>query len=186
MKWCAAKEATVQFRNHTACKSALSLACAAMLAIPVIAKAEPRFTKASEIDLAVEIFTGKPAGTIGGARNSADPRLRLARCSQPLTATWHGSLERVVRVACEGASPWHVFIALRSAPKLAKPDKPALVVRRGDTVTIAVEGAGFTVRRPGEALKSGAIGDWITVKTGRKAEPVSAKIVRPGRVVIPF
>lgn len=144
------------------------------------------FVDPVQIDLAVEIFTGKPAGVIGGARSAADRRLRLAQCSRPLTASWHGNRQRSVRVACEGSSPWHMFVAIRAAPTTAQSAKPAKVIRRGDTVTIAIKGQGFTVRRPGEAQQAGAIGDWISVRTSRKAEPISAQIIRPGLVVIPF
>lgn len=160
-----------------------ALAAAAILAVPSSAWSAPRFIDPTEIDLAVETFTGLAAGKIGGAVRPADTRLRLAHCSRPLTAMWHGNRQRTVRVACEGTSAWHLFVPVRAAPQPAKPQK---IIRRGDTVTIAVEGQGFTVRRPGEAQQAGAIGEWIAVKTSRKAEPVSAKIVRPGLVVIPF
>ena len=161
-------------------------AAAVMLVAPnwvSTAHAQPRFIDPVQIDRSVENFTGQPAGSIGGARSPADPRLRLALCGNPLNVTWHGNLKNTVRVACEGRSPWHIFMAVRAAPKSVKAAK---IIQRGDSVTIAVEGRGFTVRRPGEAQQAGAIGDWIAVKTSRKAKPVSAKIVRPGLVVIPL
>lgn len=160
-----------------------TLALAAMLAAPSSACSAPRFVDPAEIDFAVETFTGITAGKIGGAVRPVDARLRLEHCSRPLTAMWHGNRQRTVRVACEGTSAWHLFIPIRTA---SPPAKPQQIIRRGDTVTIAVEGQGFTVRRPGEAQQAGAVGEWIAVKTSRKAEPVNAKIVRPGLVVIPL
>lgn len=167
-------------------KFSASFAALALIAAPNFfgsLHAQTRFTSPVQIDHAVESFTGQPAGTIGGARSRADQRLKLAACSNPLSVTWHGNLQNTVRVACEGRSPWHIFMAVRAAPKAAKAAK---VIQRGDSVTIAVEGRGFSVRRPGEAQQAGAIGDWISVRTGRKAKPISAKIIRPGLVVIPL
>lgn len=160
-----------------------ALTLSGMLAASSLAWSAPRFIDPAEIDLAVETFTGISAGKIGGAVRRADTRLRLARCSRPLATRWHGNQQKTVRVACEGTSAWHLFVTVREAPT---PTKPQTIIRRGDTVSIAVEGQGFTVRRPGEAQQAGAIGEWIAVKTSRKAEPVSARIVRPGLVVIPF
>ena len=48
-----------------------------------------------------------------------------------------------------------------------------------------VRGRGFSVQQPGEAMEGGAVGDWIFVRTARKAEPLRARIERPGLAVIP-
>jgi flagella basal body P-ring formation protein FlgA len=58
-------------------------------------------------------------------------------------------------------------------------------VLRGEAVTIAVSGDGFTVSQPGEALDPGAVGQWIRVKTAAAgAQPLRARIVRPGLVAL--
>ena len=135
----------------------------------------------ARIDHAVAAFTGQDVGQTGGALNRADPRLRLENCNAPLSVEWHGTRQRTVKVSCDAR--WHIFVAVKAAAKSAPaPD----VIRRGDAVTIAIEGRGFAIRRPGEARESGAIGEWITVKTSRKAEPISAQVVRPGLVSIQF
>ena len=38
---------------------------------------------------------------------------------------------------------------------------------------------------PQQAVEGGAVGDWIFVRTARKAEPLRARIERPGLAVIP-
>ncbi|MEO1729496.1 MAG: flagella basal body P-ring formation protein FlgA [Pseudomonadota bacterium] len=149
----------------------------------------------SEIDDAVLNFTGAPIGAIGGARAAADPRLRLAKCLQPLATFWHGTRRAAVRVECAvtvgNGAPWRIFVATRPAPAaiapsaVSRPVKAAPVVKRGDPVTVIVRGQGFSVQQAGEATENGEIGDWIGIRTSRRAEPIRARIERPGLAVIP-
>lgn len=139
------------------------------------------------IDRAVEAFTGAPAGVEGGARTPVDRRLRLAACPTPLALSWHGPARTNVVVQCQGPAGWRIFVpvlgasfATTSAPAAA----PAVV--RGDPVTIAVAGAGFSISQPGEAMESGAPGSWIRVRgLAAKAQPMRARVVRAGLVEVP-
>lgn len=151
----------------------------ALLAAP--AAASP-YTSPAEIDRAVMRFTGAAIGTPGGARLPADPRLRLAACAGPLALDWHTPTRTSVRIECPGPAPWRVFVAV-APPAMAGSASPA--VKRGDNVMIAVRGRGFSVQQPGEAVEGGQVGDWIFVRTARKAESLRARIERPGLVVIP-
>lgn len=148
---------------------------------PAPAAASPTIGPA-EIDRAVMGFTGAAIGTPGGARLPADPRLRLAACAGPLALDWHTPARSSVRVECPGPIPWRIFVAV--AP-LASAGPAAPAVKRGDHVIIAVRGRGFSVQQPGEAVEAGAVGDWIFVRTARKAEALRGRIERPGLVVIP-
>lgn len=139
-----------------------------------------------EIDRAVEQFTGSGIGEVGGARLPADRRLRLAACETPLSVKWHGRAQSIVRVECaishDSAEGWRVFVATSSVeptPEIAK------VVARGDPITVLVRGRGFTVQQSAEAMEAGAIGDWIAVRTERRADSIRARIERPGLAVIP-
>ena len=59
------------------------------------------------------------------------------------------------------------------------------LVSRGDAVTIAVTGQGFTVSQGGEALESGAEGAWIKVRgAGQGAQVLRGRVLRPGLVGI--
>ena len=66
------------------------------------------------------------------------------------------------------------------------------VVNRGDAVTIAVRGDGFTVSQPGEAMEAGAVGAWIKVRKVSveprpgATEAMRGQVVRPGLVLIPL
>ncbi len=171
---------TITKPNHIrARRIALLPIMAALLSSPLAA--DTLHLDPARIDRAVANFTGAAIGAVGGAQHRADPRLRLVQCDVPLLVEWHGVRQRAVKVSCQ--THWQIFVGIKSAPQSAPaPD----IVRRGDKVTIAIKGSGFAIRRPGEAAQAGKVGEWISVKTDRKAEPISAQIVRPGLVVIPF
>lgn len=139
-------------------------------------------TDPAAIDRAVVEFTGIPIGQEGSARMPADRRLKLAACAAPLGVSWHGRARTSLAVSCAGPQPWRIFIAAHT-PALAEESAP--VVARGDPLTIAVRGRGFTVQQAGEALESGRPGEWIAVRTARDAQPVRARIERPGLAIIP-
>jgi len=172
-------------RPFSATSKQVRSVCAASLLTALAATplaAQTQHLDPARIDRAVVAFTGHNVGETGGALNRADTRLRLENCTAPLSVEWHGNRQRAVKVACEAR--WHIFVAVKAAAQSAPAPPAPDVIRRGDAVTIAIEGRGFAIRRPAEAREGGAIGDWILVKTSRKAEPISAQIVRPGLVSI--
>ncbi len=171
-----------------------ALAPALVAAAPAHASALPQVTiSPAEIDRAVINFTGAMPGEPGGARLPADPRLRLAACAAPLMLDWHTAQRTSIKVECQaGPSPWRIFVAVAPPSGSAPPNVAATraaaaapAVKRGDAVTIMVRGSGFSVQQQGEATEGGAVGDWIFVRTARKADPLRARIERPGLVVIP-
>jgi len=141
------------------------------------------FTDPAEIDFAVEQFTGAAIGEFGGARLPADRRLRLSVCEAPLGVKWHGRAQTIVQVDCPGPDSWRIFMATN--PVKPSPDIPK-VVARGDPITVLVRGKGFSVQQSAEAMESGAIGDWIAVRTERRGDAIHARIERPGLAVIPM
>jgi flagellar basal body P-ring formation protein FlgA len=157
--------------------------------LPAEAQTQPAprsVTDPAAIDRAVAEFTGAAIGAPGGARMASDRRLQLAACGGPLAVSWHTTARTAVQVECPGPSSWRIFIAI--SPASGSGPAPAAVtpaVRRGDAITIMVRGRGFSVQQPGEALEAGAVGDWIEVRTARKAQPLRARIERPGLAVIP-
>jgi flagella basal body P-ring formation protein FlgA len=143
-------------------------------------------TDPAAIDDAVAAFTGAATGTPGGARSPADPRLRLAACAAPLAVAWHGTARRAVSVECPAPESWRIFVAIDAGGSETPAGRPAPpAIERGDALTIMVRGRGFSVQQAGEAMESGAVGEWIFVRTARKAEPLRARIERPGLAVIP-
>jgi flagella basal body P-ring formation protein FlgA len=144
------------------------------------------FTDPAAIDQAVAAFTGAAIGQPGGARMASDRRLQLAACAAPLAVSWHSPARTAVRVECAGPNAWRIFVAVDNVAGTAAAGQPARpAVKRGDAITIAVRGRGFSVQQAGEAVEGGAIGDWIFVRTARRGEPLRARIERPGLAVIP-
>ncbi len=139
-------------------------------------------TDLAMIDSAVAAFTGQPIGVPGGAAQPVDRRLRLAWCSAPPSLAWYGIAQTSVLVNCPDAGSWRIFVPVVQARREAA---AAIAVARGEGVTITVAGNGFSVSQPGEAMDAGAVGAWIRVRTNAKADPVRARIVRPGLVELP-
>lgn len=151
------------------------------------------FADLDAIDRRVAAFTGAPIGAPGGAAMPVDRRLRLRACTEPLAVNWNGLRRDSVLVQCPEAGGWRIFVQLAGAPAaaMAAPAQPA--VNRGDAVTIAITGDGFTVSQPGEALEGGPVGQWIRVRPasaaavpGARGDTLRARIVRPGMVAIPL
>lgn len=165
------------------------------LAVPILlaqcdhylaAQGLPAVTDPAAIDRAVAEFTGADIGAPGGARMASDRRLQLAPCAVPLAVSWHTASRTAVQVECAGQTSWRIFVAINPAPGSSPgAARPAPVVKRGDAITVMVRGRGFSVQQAGEAVEAGGVGDWIEVRTSRKAEPIRARIERPGLAIIP-
>jgi len=138
------------------------------------------FADPAAIDRAVAQFTGAEIGTPGGARLPVDRRLRLAPCAAGIALEWYGRGRDTVLVRCPDQGGWRIFVPLGAG---ASQQGGADVVSRGDMVTIAVRGSGFTLSRQGEALEAGSVGEWIRVKPAdKRSEPLRAQVMRPGVV----
>ncbi len=141
------------------------------------------FANLEQIDAEVAAFTGHSAGQTGGAATPVDRRLRLNACRSPLALSWRMPRRDSVLVECPDAGSWRLFVPVRQAESGG-----ATAVARGESVSIAVVGEGFSVSQAGEAMDAGAIGDWIRVrglKNGQaQGEAMRARITRPGEVVV--
>ncbi|WP_404482508.1 flagella basal body P-ring formation protein FlgA [Novosphingobium sp. BL-52-GroH] len=147
------------------------------------------FADLDAIDRQVARFTGASAGELGGAATPVDRRLRLQPCRSALALSWRTQAQDSVVVQCADPSGWRLFVPVRSGG--TGQGDPAAVTR-GDAVSIAVSGEGFTVSQPGEAMESGPVGGWIRVRPvaapGKiaRADVMRARIERPGLVSVPL
>ncbi|MFC3175378.1 flagella basal body P-ring formation protein FlgA [Novosphingobium bradum] len=165
--------------------AALLVPVAVLLMAPAPARAASpgaAFADPARIDGEVARFTGMPPGTTGGAAQPADRRLRLAACANPLSLGWYAGRRDTVLVQCPDAGGWRLFVPVLQPAAGAAAEGPAVL--RGEAVTIAVAGPGFSVTQPGEALEAGAVGAWIRVRTAANVQPMRARIVRPGLVSV--
>lgn len=171
-------------------KIATFLVATAAIALPAWATAQPAgFHDLVAIDAAVAAFTGAGIGVPGGATLPVDRRMRLSPCRAGLALSWYGTRQDNVLVQCPDAGGWRLFVAVsgnvRQAPGGSSVAAVPPAVVRGEAVTIAVSGDGFSVSQAGEAMDAGPIGAWIRVRTSAKATPIRAQIARPGLVVVP-
>lgn len=159
----------------------LPLAALAILtASPVHAQA---IADLAAIDAAVAAFTGTPTGVSGGAALPVDRRMKLRACGAPLALDWFGARHDTVQVSCPLAGGWRIYVPLRQDGQAVIADPP--VVARGDAVSVIISGEGFAVSQQGEALEAGAHGAWIKIRmAGGKADPIRARVLRPGAVGI--
>ncbi len=145
----------------------------------ILAAAAP-FADLTAIDRQVAAFTGAPIGAQGGAMLPLDRRLRLRPCAAPLALSWRGERHDAVVAECPDPGGWRLFVPVR-AQMASVAAAPA--VNRGDAVTIAVSGDGFSVNQPGEALESGAVGAWLRVRgLGKNSSAMQARVIRSGLV----
>jgi len=157
--------------------------------LALVAAATAPFADLDAIDRQVAQFTGAAVGQPGGAGTPVDRRLRLQPCYAPLALSWNGPRQDTVVVQCPEAGSWKLYV-----PVSGRGQGVAAMssVNRGDAVTIAVAGDGFTVSQPGEAMEGGAVGAWIKVRAVKaEAKPgandiMRAQIVRPGLVRVPL
>ena len=109
-------------------------------------------------------------------------RLHLAACAAPPVISWYGSARDTVSLRCPDPGSWRIFVPLVQGNQAAN-SQPAVL--RGESVTIAIEGEGFSVAQSGEALDPGAVGAWIRVRPANvTSPPFRARIVRPGLVAV--
>ncbi|MGD9472627.1 MAG: flagella basal body P-ring formation protein FlgA [Novosphingobium sp.] len=168
--------------RHDRARAAMALLAALGLHSPESARAgEAELTDPAAVDRAVAEFTGHAIGVPGGARQPVDRRLRLASCRAPYRLGWYGQPGRTVQVDCPDAGGWRIFVPLAATPASRAGET---MIRRGEIITLAYRGGGFTIQQQGEAQENGADGQWIRVMPVKGGEPVRARVERPGLAVI--
>ena len=142
----------------------------------------------SEVKRFVETLLKSAGGAMPTADLIAEARALVAGGAREITLlgqnvnAWTGE---------DDAGGWSLFVPVSVsglAGQMAS-SPAAIAVNRGDAVSLAVSGRGFSVSRPAEALEAGAAGAWIRVRpvTDRQLaeDIVRAQVVRPGLVVLP-
>ena len=163
----------------------LTIALAAGIFAVAAPAAANRPMDPAAIDRAVMEFTGAGVGQPGGARLPVDRRMRLNACGTPLQLTWYGSNRDSVQVLCPDAG-WRIYVAVAQTRQAIEAEEQQVVVSRGETVAIIVEGGGFSLSRQAVAMEEGVVGQWIRVRPAqdKRADPVRAQVVRPGQVAV--
>ncbi len=117
------------------------------------------------------------AEATGGRAEPLDPRLKLKACTEMISINSDGP---VPSVRC-GMNGWR--IALRVNGGYAVNNAP-IAIRRGDEVTVTIEGNGFELTGSGIAMDDGREGGTVRVKTSTTGTPVSVRVTGPGTATL--
>ncbi len=144
--------------------------------------ATPAFGQAIEdldqLDSRVQRLTGAAPGQPGGAIAPIDRRLRLVACPQPASIEWSGSDSLAIRCPVVG---WRLRVGIASSSSGSQA-RAELLVHRGDTIEISVEGEDFDVTTTAISLDDGAKGQSVRLKLGANGTQSSATVTGPGSV----
>jgi flagella basal body P-ring formation protein FlgA len=168
----------------------LSFIALMLMASPAAAQ---NFQSTTLIDKAVAGFTGHAIGESGGARTAVDTRLKLATCPM-VSLNWRTDTHDSVVVTCTDPQ-WRIFVPVMmparpqpAATPVAAPvaaAKAAIVIKRGDPVTVVAGDGAFSVTRDGIATTDAAAGARVLIRVQDGKPPIQAIAVEPGKAMIP-
>jgi flagella basal body P-ring formation protein FlgA len=168
----------------------LSFIALMLMASPAAAQS---FQSTALIDKAVAGFTGHAIGETGGARTAVDTRLKLATCPM-VSLNWRTDSHDSVVVTCTDPQ-WRIFVPVMmparpgpAATPAAAPvaaAKAAIVIKRGDPVTVVAGEGGFSVTRDGIATTDAAAGARVLIRVQDGKPPIQAIAVEAGKAMIP-
>ncbi|WP_066822448.1 flagella basal body P-ring formation protein FlgA [Sphingomonas mali] len=168
----------------------LSFIALLLMASPAAAQ---NFQSTTLIDKAVAGFTGHAIGESGGARTAVDTRLKLTTCPM-VSLNWRTDSHDSVVVTCTDPQ-WRIFVPVmmpaRPAPAATPAAAPvaaakaAIVIKRGDPVTVVAGDGGFSVTRDGIATTDAAAGARVLIRVQDGKPPIQAIAVEPGKAMIP-
>jgi len=161
-----------------------------LMASPAMAQ---NFQSTVLIDKAVAGFTGHAIGESGGARTAVDTRLKLAACPM-VSLNWRTDSHDSVVVTCTDPQ-WRIFVPVMMPARPSPAETPsaapvaaakaAIVIKRGDPVTVVAGDGGFSVTRDGVATTDAAAGARVLIRVQDGKPPIQAIAVEPGKAMIP-
>lgn len=136
------------------------------------------FQDLAELDARVSASVGPNAVAV-----PIDRRIKLAKCgtAPEISALANGSV--AIRCPDQG---WRLAVTVNGMPGQTAAAATEVLVRRGDTIEVLAQGAGFSVSSTGVAMDEGATGRSIRVKMPTSSAPISAVVLRAGVVAISF
>jgi flagellar basal body P-ring formation protein FlgA len=112
----------------------------------------------------------------GGGVSPIDRRLHLARC--PVPATIDAPTMGAVAVRCAPLG-WKIRVRIEGAAQ-----QTDIRIRRGDTVSLAVNGHGFQLRTTAVAVEDGTQGGIVHVKSSTGTVTLAARVTGIGQAEI--
>ncbi|MFK7841035.1 MAG: flagella basal body P-ring formation protein FlgA [Sphingorhabdus sp.] len=156
------------------------------IALPIISilsiAAVPAFEDTTFLDRQVASYLGAGVGDAGGAHAVIDPKLRLKRCGKAVQIS--ATNKNALLVSCQELG-WRIFVPIRFGRNGTDQSNGGSVepmVQRNQPVTLVVRRPTFSISYSVIAQKSGGMGEYIPVRSDRKAKQLMARISGPGEV----
>ncbi len=140
------------------------------------------FEDTASLDRKVASYLGAEVGDVGGAHAAIDSKLKLKRCANAIEIS--ETNRNALQVSCRDLG-WRIFVPLRLGRDLGSlednaPEEP--LVQRNQPVTLVIRRSNFSISYGVIAQKSGAMGEYIPVRSDRKSKELMARISGPGEV----
>lgn len=116
------------------------------------------------------------AEATGGRAEPIDRRLKLQPCREMISISADGPMPSV---RC-GMTGWRIALRVNGFTANNAP----IAIRRGDEVTVTIEGNGFELTGSGIAMDDGREGGTVRVKTSTTGTPVSVRVTGPGTATL--
>ncbi|QJB68009.1 flagella basal body P-ring formation protein FlgA [Parasphingorhabdus halotolerans] len=156
------------------------------LALPIVAVicmgAAPPFEDTASLDRQVASHLGAGVGDVGGARAAIDPKLKLKRCANPVEIS--ETNRNALQLGCQNLG-WRIFVPIRLGGNGGSQDGGSSnepLVQRNQPVTLIIRRSNFSISYGVIAQESGAMGEYIPVRSDRKSKELMARISGPGVV----
>lgn len=140
------------------------------------------FEDTTLLDRQVASYLGAEVGDAGGAHAAIDSKLKLKRC--PSAVDISETNRSALLVSCRDLG-WRIFVPVRLGNNGNNRDTGVSeepLVQRNQPVTLVIRRSNFSISYSVIAQKSGGMGDYIPVRSDRKAKELMAKISGPGEV----
>ena len=140
------------------------------------------FEDTSLLDRQVAAYLGAGVGDSGGAHAPIDSRLKLKRC--PNAAEISETNRNALQVSCRTLG-WRIFVPIRlgnNRNNQVSGSSAEPLVQRNQPVTLVIRRSNFSISYGVIAQESGAMGDYIPVRSDRKAKELMARVSGAGEV----
>ncbi len=140
------------------------------------------FEDTTFLDRQVASHLGAGVGDVGGAHAAIDPKLKLKRCPDAVEIS--GTNRNAVLVSCAELG-WRIFVPIRlggGGSNRGSGGSAEPLVQRNQPVTLIIRRSNFSISYGVIAQQSGGMGDYIPVRSNRKAKELMARISGAGEV----
>jgi flagellar basal body P-ring formation protein FlgA len=128
----------------------------------------------------LSVLDAKVASAVGvGSVKPIDRRLKLARCPEPVTLDTAAPSTVVLRCNIVG---WRIRVPVAQA--VGASNAGEILVKRGETVEMVIQGDGFEIASSGIAIEDGFSGKRIRVKSSTGNGSITGTVVGQALVSI--